>query len=433
MKTIKDQDGNLIKDDEQVQKVLSMWSSIVGPDLDEALGKKGSHYRGGSRPHASIITQDDVSTALISKPDHYGDGPKPPDATLSFIGNFQPDPDNVIIRVKDAPRWERERNNGPTRGSSHFLIHSEYSKSFLSSTTAILAYPGNPEDLGKLSTEARTLCDGTDEEATAYMQQMIKNAETAFDLFDKDRQRSKTIADSIMPYHIHRYQAGRLDRERRATARSNYIAASVCRAFDEQQDMRNSTRSGSYIPPYVSAPSKYAWDKALKTGWISASDLHGPPYAIDEILDDTAQRLATLTGSGRREEGEAPPPSYGDAIELNTGFISNSSGLGSSSASAFPSERIDHPQPRGASKKEPVGYNVDDNILLGQPTAAASSSAGTRQASQYRVSHLSPTGHETITNITRVGADSRPPGGGSRRRRRSRLLSFCGKSDDSTD
>ncbi|ODN72708.1 hypothetical protein L202_08147 [Cryptococcus amylolentus CBS 6039] len=87
LKTTRDQDGNLIKDDEPVRKVLSMWSSIVGPDLDEALDKTGSHHRGGSRPHASIITQDDVTTALTSKPYYYGDGPKPPDATLSFNGN----------------------------------------------------------------------------------------------------------------------------------------------------------------------------------------------------------------------------------------------------------------------------------------------------------------------------------------------------------
>ncbi|ODO08322.1 hypothetical protein L198_00046 [Cryptococcus wingfieldii CBS 7118] len=436
-KRITDQDGNLIKDDEQAQKVLSMWSSIVIPDFEDALDKNKSSYyggyNGGSRPHATVISKDDVSTALTSKPYHSGDGAKPPDATLSFNKNFQPDPENVIIRVKDAPRWERERNNGPTRGSSHLLIHSEYSKSFLPSTTAMLAYPANLEDLDKLSTEARTLCDGTDEDATAYMQQMIKNAGTAFDLFDKDRHHSTTIEESIFPYHNRGYQVGRLDRERRATARSNYIAASVCRAFDEQ-DMRNSTRSGSYIPPYVSAPSKYAWDQALKTGWIEASSLHGPPNAIEEILEDTEQRLAAHTGTGTRVEGEAPPPSYGDTIELGeTGFTAPiTSGLGSS-ISVFPSEHIDHPEPRGGpSKKEPAGYEDDDTILLGQPTAAAASSSGTRQASQYGVSHLSPTGRETITNITRVGGGGRSPGG-SRHRRRSRLLSFCGNSDESSD
>ncbi|ODN72712.1 hypothetical protein L202_08150 [Cryptococcus amylolentus CBS 6039] len=433
-KRITDQDGNLIKDDEQAQKVLSMWSSIVRPDFEDALDKnRSSHYRGysgGIRPHATIISKDDVSTALTSKPYHYGDKPDPaPKTTITLNERLQPDLENVIIRVKEGNSWDR--GNGAARGSSHVLIRTEYSPSFIPSTSSVLAYPANLEDLDKLSTEARSLCDGTDEEATAYMQQTIKNAGKAFDLFDKDRNHSTIIEKSIFPYHNQGYQVGRHDSDRRATARSRYVSASVCRTLDEQH-MRNSTPNGSHIPPYVSVPSKYAWDEALKTGWIEASSLHGPPYAIDDILDDTEQRLATLTESGRREEGEAPPPSYGDVIERNTGFVLNPSGVGSSSASAFPSERINHPQPRGASKKEPVGYNDDDDILLGQPTAAANSSAGTRQASQYGVSHLSPSGREAITNITRVGGDDRSPGG-TRRRRRSRLLSFCGNSDESSN
>ncbi|TYJ52972.1 hypothetical protein B9479_006393 [Cryptococcus floricola] len=433
-KRITDQDGNLIRDDEQAQKVLSMWSSIIGPDFEDALDKNRSdyyrEYNGGFRPHATIISKDDVSTALTSKLYHSSNRSDPAtDTMISLNVRFPPDPENVIIRVKEGKR--RDGNNGPTRGSSHVLIRTEYTPSFIPNTTSVLAYPANLEDLDKLSTEARTLCDGTDEEATAYMQLKIKNAGTAFDLFDQDQQRSETIADSIMPSRYVGYQASRLDCERRATARSKYIAASVCRMFDEQH-MRNNTRSGSYIQPYVSASREYVWIQALETGWVEPRILHGPPRAIEEILDDTTQRLATLTGSGRREDGEAPPPSYGEVIELNAGFISNSSGVGSSSASAFPSERIDHPQPRGASKRMPFGYNDDNNILLGQPTAAASSSAGTRQTSRYGVSHLSLTGPETITNITRVGGGSRSPGG-SRLRKRSRLLSFCGNSDESSN
>ncbi|ODN86548.1 hypothetical protein L198_07242 [Cryptococcus wingfieldii CBS 7118] len=266
-KRITDQDGNLIKDDEQAQKVLSMWSSIVGPDFEDALDKNKSSYYAGyhgrGRAHATIISKDDVSTALTPKPYHYGDGPDPaPRTTITLNERFQPDLENVIIRVKEGNRWDRE--NGAARGSSHVLIRTEYTPSLIPSTTSVLAYPASLEDLDKLSSEARALWDGTDRETTAYMQQIIQNGGTAFDLFDRDRHHSTTIEKSIFPYHYQGYQVGRHDLDRRATARSKYISASVCRALDEQH-MRNSTRSGSYIPPYVSAPNEYAWDQAHKT------------------------------------------------------------------------------------------------------------------------------------------------------------------------
>ncbi|WVQ77855.1 hypothetical protein IAR50_007552 [Cryptococcus sp. DSM 104548] len=418
-------EGNLITDEEEKQKVLSLWSSIAGPDLEQAMEKKGTSYRDGrSRPHVSIVSKQDVDTALTHNPYHFSkDGPEPPKPYLTFNSEYHPDPDNVVIRVKEKNRWGRDAESWAPEGSSHFLIHSEYSKSWLPSTTSILAYPAKIEHLDKLSTEARSMCDQTDEEATEYLQSIIKNGGTAFNLFDKDRFRSERIEKSVMPHCYRGYDAGRLDHEQRGTARSRYIAGSVCRAFEEQH-FNNTTRGGSHIPPYVSVPSQYAWDHALKTGWIEVSSLHGPPNELEEILEDTQHRLAAHTGTGTRVEGEAPPPAYDDALGSETRFTSDTGGVGSSTSPSVPPSAPHH---KSAGKSRKTGYQ-DDEILLGQATAGDSSPSA-RHALQYGASHLDPISRDTMT-ITRVGDGNRSPGGSRRRRL---LGKFCGGDKDSSD
>ncbi|WVQ77895.1 hypothetical protein IAR50_007600 [Cryptococcus sp. DSM 104548] len=429
---VTDAEGNLITDEEAKQKVLSMWSSVIGPDLDNGIETKGHKHTpwGVFRPRASIITKTDVSSLLAHNFLHFGDGPKPPVTRITFNGDYSPDLDNVILRVKEMSEEARKRRtNAPTKGSSYLLIHSEYSKSWLPRTTSILAYPSQIDDLDKLSTKARILCDKTDQEATAHLEQTIKNATIAFTLFDKDPGHSKAIEERIIPYHNQGYQHGRLDPERRATALSKYISASVLQALNEQ-DRFSSTQSGSHITPCVSVPfSDYTWDEALKTGWIENKYLSAQsPGMVEAILADTERRLALHTGTGSREQGEAPPPSYDATMGYETRFALNTGDVGSSSATSGQPGDPRQNKYSAAGKNKPVSDENDD-IIPGPVTAAAGEdSSSIDAAAQYGVSHLSPSQR---INVTQVSADSRSPRGTSRRRRV--LSRLCGGDDYTSD